>query len=55
MQKSEERLRKEKKQRENEDVYSYEDRLKRAQAHIQKNLYSEVSQVPSSAVFGTAP
>jgi len=45
MQKSEERLRKEKKQRENEDVYSYEDRLKRAQAHIQKNLYSEVSQV----------
>lgn len=45
MAKSAERLRKERKQRENEDVYSYEDRLKRVQAHIQKNLYSEVSQV----------
>jgi len=46
--KASERLRKERKQRENEDVYSYEDRLKRAQANIQKNMYSEVSQVGDS-------
>jgi U4/U6 small nuclear ribonucleoprotein PRP4 len=46
--KASERLRRERKQRENEDVYSYEDRLKRAQANIQKNMYSEVSQVGDS-------
>merc|ERR1719253_1039167 len=45
MQRAAGRLAKERKLRENEDVYSYEDRLKRAQNNIQKNLFSEVSQV----------